>query len=201
MLVQHGRLYSLEGNRRKQPSVNRPSAIKPISSFRTASDEAAVVLAKAIPIDISSVEVYMQEYPGQTIALKTNWRLPCINGSHDGKMDISLCLRYNSLHGERTLWAELIRDPVPNCSLMYLHRLRHAPKLFRSEGRCAAYSNMLPKILNSKILWRRYSQRIYPDTPNFRGTKGRIWFSVIKRKTTLQQSWGGIIIKECRGSV
>ena len=65
--------------RRILSSVYRLSAIRRVSGFRTVSDEAVLVLAKAIPIDILADEMrtiyfHRLEYPGQLAAIKAEER-------------------------------------------------------------------------------------------------------------------------------
>ena len=61
--------------KRKLSSVYRQSAIRQISGFRTVSDEAVLILAKTITIDILANEMrriyfHRLEYPEQIAALK-----------------------------------------------------------------------------------------------------------------------------------
>ena len=65
---------TLRGDDKKNTVV-----IRRISGFRTVSDEAVLVLAKTIPIDILTDEmrrIYLRrlEYPGQISAIKTEER-------------------------------------------------------------------------------------------------------------------------------
>ena len=105
-------------------SVCRLSAIRRTSGFRIVSDEAVLVLAKTIPIDILAAEmrrIHLRrfEYPGQIPIIKAQERRTSMRKwqsreQFKGKVDISSCVWCNPLDEEQTLRAELLRDPVPN---------------------------------------------------------------------------------------
>ena len=103
-------------------------AIRQISGFRIASDEALLVLVKTIPIDILADEmrkIYFRhlEYPAQIAAIKAEERRTSMHkwqsrweSSLKGRRtfrlipDVTLWMKY------KTLRTELLRDTVPNWS-------------------------------------------------------------------------------------
>ena len=107
--------------RRILSSVYRLSAIRRMSSHRTVSDEAVLVLAKAISIDILADS--LSRVPGTNNNYKSGrtkdfhaQMAVTMGEKFKGKIDISPCPRCNPLIEERTLQAELLRDPVSNWS-------------------------------------------------------------------------------------
>ena len=79
----------------------RLSVFRLINGFRTVSNEAVLVLAKTITIDILANEMRLKYFR----------HLECPEFHSDGTKDL--------LNGEKKLRAELLRDPV-NSAITYL---------------------------------------------------------------------------------
>ena len=173
--------------RRILSSVYRLSAIRRISGFRTVSDEAVLVLAKTIPIDILADEmrrIYLRrlEHPGRIAAIKAEERRTSMH-KWQSRWESSLKGRWTfRLIPDVTLWMNNKHCELNyyvtqfltghGCFRKYLHRFGHdtspicpncvicCPR-FRWPGETSLGPNrLMEELLNRRILWSQYSQRM-----------------------------------------